>query len=144
VHVLGDMESVEHIQRMAGLGGNHLQVRLPHVAAYKLQAFYKFWSELLQPQSKRLRRAPLADPKQAFTPGIDLVDDGQEVIRLLAVSPVNLVYPDEFNAVPFAVKQAILHKPLHRTVDRLPTGSEHRGRLAPAEPSRPAGKKPHH
>jgi hypothetical protein len=57
----------------------------------KLQTFYKFWSKLLQPQSKRLRCAPLTDPKQAFIPGIDLVDDGQEVIRLLAMSPVNLV-----------------------------------------------------
>jgi hypothetical protein len=59
----------------------------------KLQTFYKLRSKILQPQSKRLLRAPLADPKQAFTPGIDLVEDGQEVIRLLAVSPVNLVPP---------------------------------------------------
>src|SRR6202041_2900050 len=144
VHVLGDVESIEHMQRMAGLGGNHIEVRLPHVAAYKPQTFYKVWSKLLQPQSKRLLRAPLADPKQPFAPGIDLVDDGQKVIRLHAVSPVNLVHPDGFNAAQYAVWQAILHKPLHRTIDRLPTGSEHRGRLAPAEPSRPAGKKPHH
>jgi hypothetical protein len=60
-------------------------------------------AKLLQPQSKRLLRAPLADPKQAFAPGIELVDDGQEVIRLQAVSPVNLVHPDGFNAAQYAV-----------------------------------------
>src|SRR5580693_4308195 len=90
----------------------------------KLRTFYKFRSKFLQPQSKRLLRAPLADSKQAFTPGIDLVEDGQEVIRLLAVSPVNLVPPpDGFNAAHLTVQQAILHIPLHRTIDRLPTGS---------------------
>ena len=37
IQVHGDMESIEHVQRLAGLLGHDVEVRLPHVAAHEAQ-----------------------------------------------------------------------------------------------------------
>ena len=64
------------------------------MSLHKPQTFYKFRSKFLQPQPQRLLRSPLADPQQTFATGIDLIDDGQEIVGLHAVSPVNLIHAD--------------------------------------------------
>src|ERR1035437_4418929 len=132
------------MQRMAGLVGNDLQIGLPHVAANKTQPLDELWTQFLQPATKRFLRAPLADPQQAPTTGIDLVDHGQEVVGAFAMSPVNLVHADRFDPAQLAMGQAPLHKPLHRPIHRFPTGLKDLRRFPPAQPSRPAGEKSHH
>src|ERR1039458_798594 len=39
IQMAGDMESIQHVQSLAGLGRNDFQVGLPHVAAHKTQPF---------------------------------------------------------------------------------------------------------
>ena len=75
---------------------------------------------------------------------VDLIDDGQEVIRLQTASPMNLVHPDGFHTAQLAVSQAPLHKPFHRPIHRFPTGLERPRRLPPTESSRPARQESHH
>ncbi len=53
---------------------------------------------------------------------VDLVDDGQKVVRLQAASPMNLVHADGLDPAQFAVRQAPLDKPFHRPIHRFPTG----------------------
>ena len=75
---------------------------------------------------------------------VDLVNDRQEVISPLAFAPMNLVHPNGLDAFELAVRQAPLHKPLHRAIDAFPTGVEGPRRLPPRQPPRPAGQKAHH
>ena len=44
----------------------------------------------------------------------------------------------------FAVRQAPLHKPFHRAIDRFPTGLEDPRRFPPTQPPRPARQESHH
>ena len=67
------------------------------------------------------RRVP---PTASAGMPVDLVDDGQKIVRPQAMAPMNLVHSDRLDPAQFAVRQAPLHKPLHRTIDRLPTGLE--------------------
>ena len=97
-----------------------------------------------KPSRSVFSRASLADPQQPPAAGVDLVDHGQEVVGLHAVSPVNLVDGNGFDATELAMLQTPLHEPLHRAIDRFPTGLKSLRRLPPAQPSRPAGEKAHH
>ena len=96
------------------------------------------------PIPQRLLRAPLADPQQTPAMRIDLVNHGQEVVGLRPVAPVDLVHAQRFDAVELAMGQAPLHHPLHRAIDRLPTGLKDLCRLSPAQPPRPARQESHH
>jgi hypothetical protein len=39
IQMAGDMEPIQHVQSLTGLGCDNLQVRLSHVAAHKPQPF---------------------------------------------------------------------------------------------------------
>ena len=97
-----------------------------------------------QPAPQRPPRPSLAHPQQAPAVHVNLVEDGQEVVRTQAVAPVDLVDSQRPHSLQFAVSQAPLHKPFHRPIDRLPTGLKDLGRLSPTQPSPPAGQKAHH
>src|ERR1700691_2938804 len=75
---------------------------------------------------------------------INLVDHRQEVIGLLAFSPVNLVEPDRLDALQLPVLQTPPYKPFHRSIHRLPTRLEHLGRLPPAQAPCPTSQESHH
>ncbi len=75
---------------------------------------------------------------------VNLVNHRQEIIRPLALAPMNLIHADGLDAFELAVRQAPLHKPLHRAIDAFPTGAKGPRRLPPGQPPRPAGKKTHH
>jgi hypothetical protein len=47
------MEAVEHIQRLAGLGGKNVQLGLPHIAADETQALDQIRAQHLQPLPER-------------------------------------------------------------------------------------------
>src|SRR3974390_2939412 len=138
------MEAIQDVQRLSGLGRHHFQVGLPHIAAYETQPPHHLRPQRLQPPPQRPLRPPLADPQQAPTVRVDLVDHGQEVARPQAVAPVDLVHAHRLHPLQFAVRQAPLHKPLHRPVHGLPTGLKHLGGLPPTQSPPPARQKAHH
>src|SRR5260370_6166548 len=75
---------------------------------------------------------------------VDLVNDGQKVVRPQTASPMNLVYADGFDPVQLAVRQAPLDKPFHRPVDRFPTGQKHARGFPPTHPPPPLREAGHH
>ena len=75
VQVIGDAETVEHVQRLTGLGRDHLEVGLPHVTAYKTQPLDHLGSEYLEASMQGGLGASLAYPQQTPASGVDLVDD---------------------------------------------------------------------
>jgi hypothetical protein len=60
VHVHGDMEAIQHMQRLSRLGSKHVQIGLPHVATDEAQPLDQIWSQFLQAPPQRLLRASLA------------------------------------------------------------------------------------
>jgi len=138
IEMAGDMETIQHVQSLSGLGGDDLQVGFPHVAAHKTQRFYDVRPQRLQAAPQGGLRAAAAHPQQAPAMGVDLVNDGQKVVGPQAASPMNLVHADGFDRAQFAVRQTPLHEPFHRPVHRFPTGLEDARRFPPAQPSRPA------
>jgi len=144
IQMARDMESIQHVQSLTGLGGDDFQVGLPHVAAHKTQPFDNLRPQCLQASPQRGLRAPSSHPQQAPARPVDLVDDGQEVVGLQAASPMNLVHSDRLDPAQFPVCQAPLDKPFHRPIHRLPTGLEGSRRFPPTQTSRPARQKPQH
>src|ERR1700733_9560805 len=138
------METIEHMQRLSRLGGQNVQEGLPHVATDEAQPFDELGTQFLQPPPQRLLRAPLSNPQQPTTTGVDLIHDGQEVVGLQSVSPVNLVHADRFDSAQWAMGQAPLHKPLYRPIYRFPTSLKDLSCFSPAQPPCPASEKTHH
>jgi len=87
IQMARDVESVQHVQSLTGLGRDDFQVGLPHVAAHKSQPFDDLWPQCLQAPPQRGLRAPPSHPQQAPAMRVDLVDDGQKVVGPQAASP---------------------------------------------------------
>src|ERR1700677_3272862 len=49
------------------------------------------------------------------------------------MSPVDLVHANRFNPAQLAIRQALLHEPLHGSIHRFPTGSKYCRRLPPTQ-----------
>src|SRR5450432_1530455 len=144
IQMAGDMESIQHVQSLACLGRDDLQVGLPHVAAYKTQPFDDLRPQCFQAPPQRGLRAPTSHPQQAPASCVDLVDDGQKVVCPQAAPPMNLVHADGFDPAQFPVRQAPLDKPFHRPIHRFPTGLERSRRFPPTQPSCPPRQESHH
>ena len=90
--LLHDVEAVEDVDRPAGLLGQHLEIRLPQVAAHEPQARCRMSSpEQFQAAAQAVFGSLAADPQQALAAGVDLVDQRQVV---MAASPLDLVDAD--------------------------------------------------
>ena len=76
VQMAGDMETIQHVQSLTGLGREDLQVGFPHVAAHKPQPFYHLRPQGFQSPPQRGLRAPASHPQQAPARRVELVDDG--------------------------------------------------------------------
>src|SRR5919109_537976 len=144
IEIGGDVKAVQHMQRLAGSGGDDPQIRLPHIAAYKTQPRHYLRSQRLQTPPQRGLGAPLAHPQQTPAVPINLVNHCQEIVRSLGLAPVQFVHADGFDPLQFAVRQTPAHKPLHRAIDTFPTGLEGPRGLAPRQPSRPPRQEAHH
>src|SRR5664280_572239 len=64
IQMARDMEPIQHVQSLAGLGRDDLQVGLPHVAAHKTQPFYDLRPQCLQapPMDSTPRSSRCAKP----------------------------------------------------------------------------------
>src|SRR5208283_2221366 len=94
----GDMKPIQHVQSLTNLGCDDSQVGLPHVTTHKAQPFDDLRPQCLEASPQRGLRASAAYPQQASALPVDLVDDGQEVIRLQAMAPMNLVHSDRLHS----------------------------------------------
>ena len=93
-HVRHDVEAVQNMDRLSGLLGNHLQVRLPHVTADIIQPPGSFLAKPAKETQQGLDLPLLANPQQAPAACIDLIDQRQVLVAPL---PLNLVNTNGFN-----------------------------------------------
>src|SRR5437660_12678871 len=110
------------MQRMPKFGGNHLQIRFPHVTTNKTHSLDDLWPQGFESAPQARLRSPFSHPQQASATGIDLINHGEKVIRPQAVSPMNFIYSDGLHPLQYAMGQTPLHKPFDGTIDRFPTG----------------------
>jgi len=64
IQMAGDMEAIQHVQSLTGVGRDQLQVGLPHVAAHKTQPFDHLRPQCLQAPPQGSLRAPASHPQQ--------------------------------------------------------------------------------
>ena len=144
IEVRGDVEAIKDMEGVIGLGRDDIEVRPPHVTAHKAQPPDDFRSQSRQTLAKSCLGAPLSHPEKPAAVAVDLVDNGQEVLRAQALAPMDFVDADGFNALEFTMRQAPLDKPIHRAIDSFPTGLECPGGFAPRHAPSPAGEEDHH
>jgi hypothetical protein len=77
--VLSDVKAVQDMERVAGLLGDDLQIRLPHVAADERERGGALSPEPAEKLQECLRAAVLADPQQSLARRVNLVRERQEV-----------------------------------------------------------------
>ncbi len=136
----GNVKAVQHMQRLARFGRDHRQVGPPHVGADKAQARNHRLPQGRQAPAQGGFGAALAHPQQTPARAVDLVDHRQEIIRPLALAPMDFVHPNRLDAFELAVGQAPVDKPRHRPIDAFPTGAKGPGRFPPGQPPRHSGK----
>jgi len=78
-----DVEPGQDVQRVPGLLGDDLQIRLPHVAADELQDGGALAAEHPEEPQQRLGRPFLPDPQEPRTGAVDLVHHRQVAVTLL-------------------------------------------------------------
>ena len=105
---------------MAGGLGHHIKIWLPHIGTDEAKSgrplFAKFIEEVLQ----RLLCAALSDPQQPFAPGINLVNQGQEL--LLTLPSGDLIDADRRYVIKVAMFQTPRDGHLDGAKDIVPTG----------------------
>ncbi len=88
------MKSVQDVDRVACFLEDHLEVRLPHVAAYELQLFGPVLAEEAKETQQCFGRSVWSDPEQSLATFIDLVNQRRV---LMAAMPLHFVNADRFD-----------------------------------------------
>src|SRR5438552_4228257 len=139
VKKLNNVETVEHMHSRAGSFCNDMKEPSPHVARNKLDGLGARLAKPVEEALECCRGAVAADPEEALTAVVDLVDDGEELVALL---PADFVNTDGPNAVEILVSSAPLDGVAHCFEDHMPAGPEAPGRLRPAQRLGPTRQEP--
>ena len=91
VQVHRDVKPIQHMDGLASLLCDYLQVRLPHVAAYEQKSLGSFLAKHPEKAQQCLDGPVLPDPKQSFIFRVSLINHGQVLVAAL---PENLVDSD--------------------------------------------------
>jgi hypothetical protein len=137
--MLGDAKPIQDVQRVAGLLGDHVQIRLPHVAADEREGRRPLLPEPAEEAEQRLGAAVLANPQQPLPRRIDLIHEGQEVS---AVLPVDLIDADRSNSGEIHVIPPPGDGHGHRPKHLVPAGAKEARDLLPTEALCPRREKP--
>ncbi len=139
VQLRDDVVTVENVNRPRRPASDHVQVRLPHVAAEVAEPQSATQPEAAKEALKRLRRSLLAHPEKAAARAVDLVDD-REV--LVAAMPQHLVDADRLDSPEIAVRKPPGDGQPHSAIHAVPAGSKGLGHLLPRHPLRPVRQEP--
>jgi hypothetical protein len=142
-------ESAEMLYQKYGL--HHLYKKMikaecfylwfPHITAHKFQPCRPFWSKPVKEASKHPGRPVGADPEQPFSPGIQLIYQGDEFIPS-SFAPAYFIGTDSGNTVQITVGKTPFHSHFNRAYHRIPTGHEGYRHFLPAHTLGPGGQKP--
>lgn len=142
VEMLGNMETVEHVDGTGAEAGDDIQEWLPHVRADDLNTVEEPGMAVLQvfeASAQGCFGPAHADVEKSPCAAVDLVDEGEEIGPFFPSAPVKFVNPQCGNAGEVTVFEAIIHDPVHRTVDSVPLRLEDGGHLFPGQAPGPAG-----
>src|SRR5713226_6178066 len=140
IHLGDDVEAVEDVQRLGTFLTDHVQVRLPHVRANKLDLGSELLSDDGEETLEGFEGAFLANPKQAGEPLVDLVDQGQVFVAFGVLDFIHTNGADRFQCAMF---QAPADHILDSVAHLIPGSVERLRRFLPGELARPAGQKQH-
>jgi len=140
VHMHRNMETIQNVNRLGGFLGDNLQIRLPHVATYKLQPGGSFFAKYPEKAQKGPYRSILPNPKEPFAFPVNLIDD-----RKILVSPFpkNFIHADRVDIGHIAVSKPPLHRPFHGAKDLFPGRLKNPSHVLPRKPFCPSGEKLH-
>src|ERR1035441_8318080 len=82
----GNVEPIQNVQRLADLGGQYIQIGLPHVAADKLQSAHHPRPQGFQSLTQRGLGSSPPHPQQSATVAIDLINHRQKLICFFALT----------------------------------------------------------
>src|SRR6266545_344171 len=134
-----DVEAIEHVQRLARLLGDDLEVGLPQIATHELQCLASWLAEPTKEAQQGLDLALLTDPQQPAACRINLVDEGQVAMPDL---PLDLVDTDRADSRQVKMTATPLNRHFYGLKDLVPVDLEGFGHLLPTQPFGPAGQKP--
>src|SRR5216684_1534333 len=140
IHLGDDVEAVEDVQRLGTFLTDHVQVRLPHVRANKLDLGSELLSDDGEETLEGFEGAFLANPKQAGEPLVDLVDQGQVFV---AFGVLDFIHTNGADRLQCAMFQAPADHILDSVAHLIPGSVERLRRFLPGELARPAGQKQH-
>jgi len=140
VHVAHYMEPVENIDRSGSHLGDYPQIGLPHITTDKPQALASFGANPFEKDPERSGCAIAAYPKQTSFPGIELIDQGNEL--LFPLSPANLIGTDGTDVFQITMDETPFHSHLDRSEDILPSSFKGLRDIQPGKTFCPAGKEP--
>jgi hypothetical protein len=135
VHVPHDVEEVEHLQGLPNLLRDHVEVRLPHIAAHETDAGPDVVGECLEESSQALLSALMRHPEQSLATG-NLVDE-REIG--MAAAPLDLVHADRLDAREIPVSQSPQDRMFNQAKHVIPARVEGHCRIHPRQPLGPAG-----
>ncbi len=138
VHVLHDVEAVEHVQGVGNLFRDHVEVRLPHVTAHETNPLADVVGEHVEESSQALLGTFVRHPEQTLD-AADLVDERE--IRV-APAPLDLVHTDGLDTREIPVGDSPQDSMFYRAKHVLPGRAEGGCRIRPRQPLRPAGQEP--
>ena len=127
---LGDVETVEHVERGGQHGGDDVEIGFPHVGTDDLDSGAALGSEGLEEAGEGLGVAIPDDAEEALAAAVDLIDQ-RHVFVPFAVG--DLIDSDGGDVLQIAVFEAEIDDPFHRTADGVPCGVEAGGGFLPAQ-----------
>jgi hypothetical protein len=138
VHVPHDVEAVEYVQGLRNLLRDHVDVRLPHIAAHETDAGPDVVGECLEESSQALLGALMRHPEQSLATG-NLVDE-REIGT--AAAPLDLPHADPLDAREIRVSQSPQDRIFYRAKHVIPACVEGHCHIHPRQSLRPAGQEP--
>jgi hypothetical protein len=140
VHMHDDMEAVQDMDGLAGLPGDNLEVRLPHVTADKKQLSGSLFAESPEKPQESSDGSILADPQQAFASSVDLINHGEIFVPSL---PEHFINADGSHIGQVPMSQAPFDRPFHGSEHLLPGRAKSEGGFFPGESLSPGSQKMH-
>ena len=134
-----NVEAIEHVYRLPGALGDHLQVGLPHVRADEVQRRAACGAEPVEEALQRRGLAFASDPQQTLAVAVDLIDERQVALPAAARE---LVDADGLDVREVAVREAPVDRHAHGPIDGIPGRGERRGDLLPRQALGPPGEEP--
>lgn len=133
-----DVDAVERVQSLPIPFRDHVEPRLPYIAAREVESQSDIIGSCLEKSLQTLLGALIRDPGQSLV-AADLVDDGEVGV---ATAPLDLIDADRLDTRQIPVGHCQQHCWFYRAIHDRSARVEGDGTIHPRQPLRPAGEEP--